>query len=235
MNEKINIDLKSLKFILNKNKAYIFPIAAIFISIILFLQFVIPQFRALLEVGKEVRETSLRIKTQKANLNILTNIDEETLDSQLKILNSALPPSKDFIGMLNSIYSTAQKTGVNLGSFSFEVGDLTKSVSGDDFPVVKLSIPIVNSGVAGVNSFVEIINKAFPLSEVELIKIGGVSSVVNLSFYYKPLDASSYNQNVSISPISQKELMLINQLEEFENTPSFPESSYPVATSSAVQ
>jgi len=235
MNEKINTDLKSLKFILNKNRLYVFPIAAILISAILFFQFVIPQFKALLIAEKEVKATSLRIEAQKANLDVLTNINEGSLDSQLEILNSALPSSKDFIGILNSVYSAAQKTGVNLGSFSFKVGDLSESISGNDFPVVKLSMPIVNSGIAGVNSFVETISKTFPISEVELIKIGNVSSVVNLSFYYKPLNISDYNQDIRISPISQKELMLINQLEEFGDTSSFSEPSTPVATSSAAQ
>ena len=214
MNEKINEDIKSLKFIFNKNKPYIFPIAIILVSIILFWQFIIPQFGALLMARKEARETSLELEALKDNLNVLTNIDEKSLDAQLEVLNLALPLNKDFSAILNSIYNASEKAGVIPGSFSFKIGDLSRSENDDNFPVIKLSVPI-NSGITAVNNFVETISKTFPLSEVYLIKIGGTSSTVSLSFYYKPLGASNYNQDSRISPISQKALTLINQLSEF--------------------
>jgi hypothetical protein len=231
MDEKINADLKSLKFILNKNKSYIVPIVIILVSIMLFLQFVIPQFGALFTARKEAGVVAAKLEVLKANLDILTNINEETLDSQLKILNSALPLNKDFIGILNSVYSTAQKTGVDLGSFSFAIGDLSKSENSDNFPVVNLSIPI-NAGITVMNSFVEAISKTMPLSEIQSIKTGNVSSTINLSFYYKPVDTSGYSQDVSISSISQKGLTLIDQLGKFENASSASPPTVPVATSS---
>lgn len=219
MNEKVNADLKALKFIFDKNRSYILPVVIILVSVMLFFSLIIPQFGALLTTTKEAKDSSLRLQVLKENLNILTNINEEVLDSQLATLNLALPFDKDFIGMLNSIYSTAQKTGVSLGSFSFKIGDLAKSENGDNFSVVKLSIP-VSSSVTALNSFVQAVSKTVPLSEVNLIKVGNVSSTVNLSFYYKPLDSSNYSQNVPISPISQKGLTLIGQLREFENATS---------------
>jgi len=234
MNEKISVDLKSLKFIFNKNKPYIFTIVIMLVSIMLFFQFVIPQFNTLLKVQKEARYASLKLGILKANLDVLTNTDEDVLDSQLKVLNLALPSNKDFIGILDSVYSTAQKTGVSLGSFSFRIGDISKSENNDNFPVVKLSAPI-NAGVTAISSFVETISRTVPLSEVLLIKVGNVSSMVNLSFYYKPLSASSYSQDARINPIAQKGLTLINQLREFENVPSISKSPIPVASSSAVQ
>lgn len=234
MNEKINADLKSLKFILNKNKAYILPVVVILVSIMLFFQFVISQFGALLAAREEALITSLRIEALKANLDVLTNINEKTLDLQLKTLSLALPLSKDFFGILNSIYSTAQKTGVDLGSFSFKIGDISKAESGDNFPVVKLSAPI-NSGVAAINNFVETISKTVPLAEVYSVKVNNISSTVSLSFYYRPLSVSNYSQDVRIFPISQKGIALVSQLGKFENAPSFLESSKPIATSSAAQ
>lgn len=219
MNEKVNADLKTLKFIFNKNKRYVFPIVTILVSVILFFQFVIPQFNSFLAVQKEAKELKLKLQVLKENFDIITNINESTLDSQLEILNSALPLDKDFVGILNSIYFAAQKTGVNLGNFSFKVGDLSKSENGDNFPVVSLSLPITSS-VAAINSFVEVISKMVPLSEISFVKVGNTSSTVSLSFYYKPLNASNYNWNVRIKPISQKGLMLIDQLSKFENIPS---------------
>jgi len=228
MNGKINIDLKSLKLIFIKNKPNILPVIIVLISIILLFQFVIPQYQILLITRKQAKETALKLATLKTNLDLLTNINENTLDSQLKILNSALPLEKDFIGILNSIYSAAQKTGVELGSFSFKVGDLSKPENNNDFSIVKLSIPI-NAGVMAVNSFVEVITNTLPLSEVNFVKVGKMSSTVDLSFYYMPLNTSGYSQDAPISPISQKALTLINQLNKFQNTSS-PELSEPTPT-----
>lgn len=219
MNEKINEDIKSLKFILNKDKPYIFPIAIILISVILFFQFVIPQFGALLEARKEALAASIKLETFKANLDVLTNTNEETLDLQLKILSSALPLNKDFIGILNSIYLTSQKTGVNLGSFSLKIGDLSNSDNNDQSSTVNIDIPI-NANVTAVNNFIGAISKTVPLVEVYSVKVGNVSSSVSLSFYYKPLGASNYSQDARISPISQKGLTIVNQLGKFENISS---------------
>lgn len=219
MDKKINADIKSLKFIFSKNKFYILPVVVILVSIMLFFQFVIPQFNALLEARKEALAAAAKLETLKANLDVLNNINEEVLDSQLKVLKLALPLDKDFIGILSSVYLTSQLTGVSLGSFSFKVGDLAQSEIGNNFPVVKLSLP-VNSSITAINNFVETINKTVPLSEVSLIKVGNASSTINLSFYYKPLSVSNYSQDVRISPISQKGLTLVGQLGQFKNISS---------------
>jgi len=219
MNEKINLDLKSLEYIFNKNKSYILSVIIILISVMLFFRFIIPQFGGLLAARKEAKESSLKLETLKENLSLLTNINEQTLDSQLRTLSLALPLNKDFIEMLNSVYSTAQKTGVSLGSFSLAIGDISISENNNSFPVIRLSIP-VNAGVAAVNSFIETISKTVPLSEVYFVKVGKSASTVGLSFYYKPLSASNYSQDARVSPISQKGLTLIDQLNKFGNISS---------------
>ena len=89
MNEKINLDLKSLKFIFEKNKPYIFPGVVILACIILFFQFIIPQFNALLKTNQEARSASLELETLTEDLNILSNVDEKSLDSQSEIANRA--------------------------------------------------------------------------------------------------------------------------------------------------
>lgn len=228
MNSKINADIKSIKFIFNRNKPYLLPASIIFVCIILFFQFIIPQFKTMLSAQRELREASLKLEILKKNLNVLTNTDENSLDAQLKLLNQALPLSKDFAAILSSIYYASFKTGVGLGAFSLKVGDLSKSEKNDKFPIITLSVPI-DSNVAGVNSFVETINKTLPLSEVTFIKIGGQTSTINLSFYYKPLGVSSNNEDVRINPLTQKGLTLISKLKGFESR-SF--ETIPIATSS---
>lgn len=231
MNEKVNADLKSLKFIFERNKLYILPSIIIAVCIALFLQFVIPQFKILFATREEAKQASLKLQTLKESLNVLTNTDEKSLDAQLKVLNLALPLGKDFSGILNSIYLASQKTGVNLGTFSLQIGDLLDTKEKDDLPTISLSIPM-NANVAGVNSFAETISKTIPLSQVSLIKIRNLTSTIGVSFYYKPLDSSSYKEGARINPISQKGLSIIQELSSFENSSSFQQA--PVATSSSV-
>lgn len=218
MNDKINLDIKSLKFILEKNKPFIFPCLIIIVCIVLFFQFIVPQLKSLLVVQEQAKGASLRLKTLKENLNILTNTDEDHLDSQLQVLNQALPFSKDFSGILSSIYFASQKTGVALGAFSLKIGDLSDSQKDSKFPIITMSIPI-NSGVVGASSFVDVIGKTVPLSEVTLVKIGDRVSTVALAFYYKPLGLSN-KEDFRVKPISQQGLLLIGRLKSFENVSS---------------
>lgn len=229
MNGKINADVKSIKFIFDRNKLYILPYIIIFACIILFFQFVIPQFNTLFTAREQAKKASEELDILKKNLNVLTNTNDNSLDAQLNILNLALPLSKDFTGILSSIYYASQKTGVSLGAFSLQIGDLSKEENNDKFSTINLSLPI-NSDVVGVNSFVENISKTLPLSEVTLIKIGERTSTINLSFYYKQLGVFSDKGSIQINPVSQKGLALINELTGFGNSSSF--SQQPVSTSS---
>ena len=214
MNEKINLDLRSLKFIYNKDKFYILPIVIILASVMLFFQAVIPQFKVLLATQKEAKAEQLRLQVLNKNLSVISDTNEDVLNSQLEVLKSALPSTKDIVKMLDSINLTSQKTGVNLGNFSFKPGGLAISGNGEIFPVIRLMIPIQADMVA-VKDFVEIISKTFPLSEVNAVSVQNAFSTVGISFYYDLIDPSSFKQDVPISPISQKGLNLINQLKEF--------------------
>jgi len=229
MNEKINADLKSLKFIFNKDKSYIFPIIIFLASILLFSQFVIPQFKLLTAAQGEIKELNAKTEILNQNLNLLSNINDETLGSQLDLLDLALPNDKDFMGVLNAVNIAAQKAGVSIGSFSFQVGNLATSESKGTFPVISLTVPITADS-AGANSFIQILSNTFPLSEVNSVKINDSSSVINLSFYYKSVDASGYSQDSPISPISQDGLLLITQMRGFQSASSFSVPVAPVTT-----
>lgn len=232
MNGKINLDLKAIKFIFDRNKFYIPPIAVIFICIILFFQFVIPQFNMIFTAKEEAQAASLKLGVLKQNLNVLMNTNENSLDSQLEILNLALPLDKNFDGIINSINSSANKAGADLGSFSFQVGDLSIAEEIDKFPSIKLSVP-VNSDVFTVKNFLEAINRTLPLSDVSSIRIGNKTSMIDVRFYYKPLIFSGNIEKTAIAPFSQKGLSLITELEGFKSISPSAFQSIPVATSSS--
>jgi len=234
MKEKINANLKSLKFVFNKNKSYVLPSVLILVSILLFFQFVIPEFSLLFKTQEEVSALKAKTELLKENLNMLTNIDQDTLDSQYNTMILALPVNKDYIEILNTVNVAAQKAGVSLGNYSFKVGSLGKSDSADISPLIKLTVPI-ESGLTGANSFVQIINNTVPLSQIDAVNVVDTSSSITLSFYYKLLDTSNYSQDALISPVSQEGLNLIDQMKEFKAASSFSMPVIPTATASAVK
>lgn len=232
MGGQLDLELKTLKFIYSRNKQYIASLSVLFICILLFLQFIVPQFQMIFTAKEQAKEDLLQLSALKENLRILSSIDESSLDSQMNILNRALPSDKDFDGILNSINSSARNASANLGTFSFQVGSLSESAGIDRFPSIKVSVP-VNSAVSAVNKFLEEISRSLPLSEVSLVKIGDKSSNVDLSFYYRPFTFPNGKNNLRISPLSPKALLLIDQLKSFEKTSVF--ENQPIATSSATK
>lgn len=218
MNGKINADLQSINFIFNRNKPYILPGVIILACFILIFQFIIPQFNEFIKTKQEAKEASLKLDVLKGNLNVLINTNENSLDSQLKVLILALPPDKDFDGILNSINNASNKAGISLGAFSLQIGSLSNSEKNGESQVLSVSLPI-NAGIAEVYNFLEIINNSVPLSEISSVKSTDKTSTVSLSFYYKPL-ASSISENVPIKSLSSQGFSLVNKLSGFANVTS---------------
>lgn len=214
MNGKINTEIQSIKFIFDRNKFFLFPAIIVLLCIVLFFQFIIPQFQALSLARQEAGEASEKLQILNDNLNVIINTDDFSLDSQLDILNRALPLNKDFISILNVLNSAALKAGVILNNFSLQIGDISDTEEKDKFPTISVTIPI-NADAFAVNKFMSAIHNALPLSEVSSVKTGDRVSTINISFYYKSLD-SLKSESYSIKPISQKGLELVNRLRSFQ-------------------
>jgi hypothetical protein len=235
MKERVDLDIGSLLIIFNKNKSYIFAIIGILISLFLFYQLVIPQFSVLSQAQEETRQLSLEIDELKKDIKTLSDIDEARLESQLNTLKIALPVKKDYIGMLNTIYSIAKKTGINVGNFSIAIGDVNnpdKSAPGV-FPMVKVSVPI-DANIEEAYEFVDSIGKtATPLSDVFAVNVADRASIIGLAFYYMPSSVSSPGQDEQIVPISKSGLDLIDKLIESQKDSSLSASLAPVKKASS--
>lgn len=235
MEQKVNVDITALIIIFNKNKSYILPVLIMLISLFLFLQFVPPQFNALIKAREEAKATLAKIAKLKENLNILSNINDAELNSQLQTLSLALPLRKDYVGILDTINLTAKKTKVDVGSFSIRIGDISTSESNADFfPMIRFPVPI-STDIVGAYRFVdEISQAAVPLSNVYYVNAGKDSASVGLAFYYMPLGSTSdVSPDATVVPVSQKGLKLIDQLIELQKESLQETSLVSVATSSA--
>lgn len=226
MNQKVHIDLEIIKFIYTRNKAYLLPLATIFISIVVFITFVLPQAGNIAKAKKDADLARQKITILKGNLDTLSRIDDAVLDSQLQILSQALPFNRDFfINVMDSVSKASQFANVSLASYSFQVGDLSKEQSSGQFPSLELALTI-KGDIQGVDDFMGVLEKTFPLAEVKSVQLASEgTTAVAAVFYYKPGISVVSSDIKSLRPISPKDLELIEQLEEGNSVPSSTSSA----------
>lgn len=221
MNNKINLNSATLRLLHVKYKEFIIPSITIIVSIILFFVIILPQINSFFGVKEKAKADLEKLNTVRSNLNLLSGINQASLDSYFKVVTTALPLHKEFEGVLNALSIASQKSGVSLGNFEFKVGDLSKVENAARFPDLKLNIS-VNGSLKGVANFIEELSRTLPLSEVTDISISNTLSNITISFYYKAMQSFVYNDTIPITPISKSGLLLINKLSGFN---SFASSS----------
>lgn len=220
MEKKVNIDINTLKFLYGKYKDFLVPLVVIIACFILLIKFVVPQFRALFTLGNEAKKAESQLSILKNNFSLLSGLGDSTLDSQLQIVNFALPTNKDFIGIINAISSASSASGVNVGEFQLQIGDLLQTPTNTSaFSLISLNLS-VTGGIDDVNKFMTVLSNALPLSEVTSINIGNALSTVAINFYYRPLPPVNYNDATPINPIPDSKLTIINKLSGFNYNPS---------------
>lgn len=218
MNNKVNIDVDTLKFLYAKYKEFLVPIIVMIVSIILLIVFVIPQFLFFLSSMDAVNEENAKLSILRNNLNTITNASDSTLDSQLEITSAALPLAKDYAGILNALTIASKTSGAYLGNFEFQVGDVSSTQpSQSGFPFLKMTLN-VNGDIKTVSSFINLLSQTFPLSEITGAAISNGLSTLNLSFYYKPIPANVISNNLPINAVSKEGLNLIRNLSLFSNS-----------------
>lgn len=215
---RVNTDIQSIKTIYNRNKHFFIPFFVILICIGLIVRVIVPQIETFFKVRKEAENASQRLAELKKDLITLSSVDGNTLESQLKITSFALPINKDFGGILSALYSAAKDSGVNVGTFSFQLGDLSKSEEKDaKLPSIELTVNFEND-IGAVNNFIDIIGKTLPISDISAVRTDNDSSSVSLLFYYKVLSTSDIQKDERIVPISNEKLSLLDKLNTFNSS-----------------
>ena len=233
--KKINIDSTVFLFIYRKYKDYLLPAGVIAVCILLFLLVIIPQFQIYVDTQAQVKVESKKLLILKNNLNLLSSVNESQMDSQFQIASIALPPNKDFEGILNGISIAANKAGVFMGDYNFQVGDINKTALNiKSYPFLQLTLT-VNGGIVGVTKFMKELYKTLPLSEVTDVTISSATSQVIVVFYYRPFPALGFNSSLPISLVSQEGVNTINDLSKWNNIfREQPVNIQPVASSSGI-
>lgn len=214
-NEKVNLDLKTLKFLYVRYKDFGIPIIVIVVCLIVFVQFLFPQLQNLFALSQEAKNASGKISVLGENVKLLSSLDDLTLESYLKLVNAAVPKGKDFIGIINAISYASSFSGVEVKDFQLNIGDLSEDISDTNaFSWVSVSLSM-DGGIDRLNTFIEGLNNTLPLSEIRNINVGASGSMIDVSFYYRAFSPIKQDDFSPIKPISSDGLALINSLSKF--------------------
>jgi hypothetical protein len=212
MKKKINIDSTTFWFLYRKYQQFLLPAGVIGVSLLVFIFIIFPQFSTLLDNQRQAKLESAKLAVLKGNLNLLTTLNETETDSQLQTVSRAFPSEKAFGGILTAISAAANKTGVSLGDFQFQVGNITNpTIVGTAIPNLEIVLT-VNGDITSVLKFVNELYKSVPLSEVTSIKIHNPTTEVTADFYYRPFPSLIVNEATPIQPVSPDGLTIINNI-----------------------
>ena len=212
----LNISLVNILYI--QYKEFIIPIVAIIVSIILVVIIVIPQTQGLLQNQEELKKEQEKLTVLKNNYNLLVNMDEAQVTSNLQSLTKALPPNKDFVGVINTISYNSVRSNIFIEDFEFLVGDISKQPKeSSDFPFLTLKLSLSGSAESVIN-FISELYKSIPMAEVIDIKSTSENSTVTVLFYYKTFSQGSVTSDFPLTELTKKEQGIIDDISSWNDT-----------------
>lgn len=209
----------------NRYKDYLVPMAVILICIALFIKVTLFQLQDLIETKRQEQVTIEKISQLRNKLQFLQALNKDQLDSQLQTATEVLPSGKDFSGALNTMINASNKSGVILGDFIFEVGDLsTPSAIQTGKPSLKVNLS-VKGNIEAMKSFLANLSQLSPISEVNNIQISKDSSSMMVFFYYKPIPFIKQDSELQLKSLSREDLRLLQTLSGWRKSETISQSS----------
>lgn len=218
MKNQIYIDRGTIELLYYNNKQYIIPLITIVVCILLFFQLIIPQFQDIFKTWEQEKQIQKDIEMYKNNLVVLGRISSSTVDNQLQIASSILPPNKDFEGILASIAYAGSKSQAKVGDYSLSVGKLENDQSATKGFETNLTVNLTVSGsISSVRSFIKILSLSGPVADVSSVSYKDDISTVKVAFYYKPFPIITIDYKKGMSDLSGKEKEKIQELSSWNN------------------
>lgn len=211
------------------------------VCIILLFNIIIPEVTQWFSIRDEVIATRDRIATLQQNINFITNLDKNTLDSQLNTVSHALPPEKNFSFMLNALSNAAANSGVSLSDYAFQVGNIASTKKGqtgsgelqNGVSTIEITV-IVNGNLDGIKHFITSLENNLPISEVSSVNGTGDNVSVRLKFYQRPFNNVSFSADTPLASLPSKKVELLQNLAKWDNTSNDQNATQPSGSNSAV-
>lgn len=234
MRDKVNIDIETIKIIYSKYKNHLIYITILVVCFILLLKFILPSVLELGNLNKKKEEEIKKLEILKGNMKVLSSLSDSDLDSELKVLVSALPETKDFDGILTAISDASGRSGVPLGDYQFQVGKLSEKIERTKgYPFLKLVLNL-RTNLVGTQKFLGELSETLPLSEISDVVQRSDSVTVTTLFYYKPI--SPFPETEKLTDLSWEQQNLISKISQWRgpevnlsevSIPSSPSASSP--------
>src|SRR5438270_475941 len=103
MNKKFELNADTYWILYNKYKEYVVSLSIIGVCFLLVIFVIIPQIQNLSVIRQQEQEQKDKIEVIKKNERFLASLNVTDIDSKLQKVIGALPPQKDFIGILYAL------------------------------------------------------------------------------------------------------------------------------------
>lgn len=217
---KISIDQLVLKSLYYRYQRFVMPVSTIGICLLLFWFVVIPQMQNwfALRDGLTVDEQNLQVMHQ--NLAIITALDDAKLDQTLTTATNALPTEKDFAGILSSLQNAAAISGVALGDYTFQLGDLSGLDQQGKATQLPVQLNVILKGtIADAQHFVKQLKNQLPLSDTIAVTVNSnTTATVTVIFYYASLPKIVFQDSVPLPVLGSVEQNLLDGLSASNTT-----------------
>jgi|WetSurMetagenome_2_1015567.scaffolds.fasta_scaffold97047_3 hypothetical protein len=199
---------------------YIFyPAILISFGALIFILFIIPQVQNWFSIRDEVLATQTKIKVIKQNIYVLQYMNKFDADNNLILASNALPPDKDFVGILNGINQSAAKSRVALDDFNFSLGNvvLKKNVNTRIQAVIPIVITLKAEGdIDKMSKFITFLEQNLPLIEIKNINFARNKAELSIQYKIVSFPPVALADGEYIKALTAGEINLLNKLKQWK-------------------
>ncbi|MGI5826133.1 MAG: hypothetical protein ACOX50_01840 [Patescibacteria group bacterium] len=212
-------------------KEFALPLSILMVIFVSFFVIIVPKFRQISELKKEVEiqeKTISRLSQKVADLQTLSEAD---LFDSSTFLREALPGEKDFYRVMMMAKNVLSKNNVGLTSFKFSPGatasDEGKNSKASQGPQkMAINVSFSSSFENLKKMFIEV-NNMLPLTDIESLQFGEIKEAtdsgdffdmdgkISLVSYWAPLPATLDKPEKPLVKISTEDKKLIEQLKSY--------------------
>ena len=214
MNLNADISRDSFLNFYEDNKAYIVPIVAILVSVLLLFLVIIPQLFAIPQKKSVFDQEQEKVNKLKEYKDMVTSADQSELDSQIQSVSAVLPPEKNFESALNAILGSANNTNTLIDNYEFQTDVLAGTEDARQFPQLRFTVEILADAPQVVN-YINDLAVTAPISEVQEITSKGDKTKLTITFFYKPFPPVGFEERTAAQPLNVDELKLFDTVSDW--------------------
>lgn len=201
--------------ILAKLTAYIAPIVAVIVIVILLLGIVRPRVGAIFQLRKKIVESQQKVVILETKLSTLRSFNLDKLQQDVKKAEIGIPADKDLPGLLLNLEKLAQDSGVAIAAAQLSPGLIGKEDgkgTAENFPV-KFTI---TGGFAQIKSFLGAVASSPRVIDLRSLAMASeqasLSASLDLDIYYLAIAAAKFSVDDPLQTITADEAKILQSL-----------------------